>query len=783
MRWHPARDCLPVGRPCGSGWTWVDFPLLVPIFFLFPDGLLRSRRWAPVLALGMVLSLVATVWLATAPGPMLPSGGALNPLPWAWLSRRVAGHDKALLDLLLVTLAVGIGSMLLRARAVTGPSRRGIVLVALAGLLLAAEVGHEDYVTYAGAEYFGAAVSILFAVAIAVAVLRYRLYEIDLIVSRTVTYAGLTVVLGAAYVGSVALAQTAIHSRVLGSVPAAAVVALLFAPVRARLQAASDKLLFGEREDPYAVISTLSEGLDTSDPANVLPALADTIARTLKLSYVAIELQRREAPELVAEHGRVRGEPVVIPLAYSGQAVGRLSLGPRTPGEAFTPSEQRLFEDIARQTAVAAYAVALTEDLQRSREQLVTAREEERRRLRRDLHDGLGPTLAGISLQIASARLLLDRDTVAADGLLAQLVDETQAAIVDVRRLVYALRPPALDELGLVPALRMQAERFPGLEVVVEAPEEIESLPAAVQVAAYRIATEALTNVSRHAGAKRCTITVEVGGQLELEVRDDGAGMVDGWRPGVGVASIRERAAELEGPARSGTPPAEGPESSRACPSPRRVDAVRVLVADDHPLFRAGLVTALKLNQAVEVVGESATGAEAVAAAARLCPDVVVMDLHMPEVNGIEATRQILAARPQTGVLVLTMLEDDESVFSAMRAGARGYLLKGAGPEEISRALEAVGRGEAIFGPSIARQVIAFMSEPRPPEPFPELTPRERELLELIAQGWSNARIAEHFVLSTKTVRNHVSNILTKLSLPDRSRVIVHAREAGLGGS
>jgi DNA-binding NarL/FixJ family response regulator len=210
---------------------------------------------------------------------------------------------------------------------------------------------------------------------------------------------------------------------------------------------------------------------------------------------------------------------------------------------------------------------------------------------------------------------------------------------------------------------------------------------------------------------------------------------------------------------------------------------LRVLVADDHPLFRAGLTMALELGGSVELVGEARTGAEAVAAASELQPDVVVMDLHMPDLNGIEATRRIVAERPQTGILVLTMFEDDESVFSAMRAGARGYLLKGAGPEEISRAIEAVGRGEAIFGSAIARRIIEFMTAPRQPEPFPELTDREAEVLELIAQGWSNGRIAEHFTLSTKTVRNHVSNIFTKLRVPDRPQAILRAREAGLGRS
>lgn len=214
--------------------------------------------------------------------------------------------------------------------------------------------------------------------------------------------------------------------------------------------------------------------------------------------------------------------------------------------------------------------------------------------------------------------------------------------------------------------------------------------------------------------------------------------------------------------------------------------ALRVVVADDHPLFRAGLVAAMALDGALEVVAEAATGTEAVAAVERLAPDVVVMDLHMPDLNGIEATQRILTTAPATGIVVLTMLEDDESVFAAMRAGARGYLLKGAGPQEIARAIHAVGRGEAIFGPAVAQRVIATFADPdgqRRAIAFPELTSRERELLDLIARGWSNARIAQHFALSIKTVRNHVSNILTKLSLPDRSAAIVRARQAGLGGA
>lgn len=209
---------------------------------------------------------------------------------------------------------------------------------------------------------------------------------------------------------------------------------------------------------------------------------------------------------------------------------------------------------------------------------------------------------------------------------------------------------------------------------------------------------------------------------------------------------------------------------------------IRIVVADDHPLFRDGLRTLAALEDGLELVGEAETGAVAVELALDLEPDVVVMDLHMPGLNGIEATRRIVESQPDVGVLVLTMFEDEDSVFAAMRAGARGYLLKGAGHDEVVRAVEAVARGEAIFGPSIAARVIEFFSRPaQPPQPFPELTEREREILELIAQGRSNGDIAAHFVLSPKTVRNNVSSIFTKLRVADRAQAIVRAREAGLG--
>ena len=211
---------------------------------------------------------------------------------------------------------------------------------------------------------------------------------------------------------------------------------------------------------------------------------------------------------------------------------------------------------------------------------------------------------------------------------------------------------------------------------------------------------------------------------------------------------------------------------------------IRVLIADDHGVFRWGLRTLLGSEPDIEVVGEAATGREVLERAAELQPDIILMDIQMPQINGIDATRRILEANPDVGVVVLTMFEDDESVFSAMRAGARGYVLKGAPPSEILKVLRAVGDGEAHFGPEIARRLMDFFSAPKPASPeeaFPELSSREREILELVARGHSNAKIAARLFVSPKTVANHLSRIFTKLRVADRAHAIIRAREAGLG--
>jgi DNA-binding NarL/FixJ family response regulator len=213
-------------------------------------------------------------------------------------------------------------------------------------------------------------------------------------------------------------------------------------------------------------------------------------------------------------------------------------------------------------------------------------------------------------------------------------------------------------------------------------------------------------------------------------------------------------------------------------------DTIRVFIADDHTLFRDGLRSLLRTTPDIEVVGEAATGVEAVITIEQVQPDVVLMDIQMPDLNGIEATRRIAKASPHIGIIMVTMFEDDDSVFAAMRAGARGYILKGAGQEEVARTIRAVAHGEALFGPAIAGRLMSFFSTPHPAlaiEAFPELTAREREVLDLIAQGKNNAAIAERLTVSQKTVRNHVSNIFNKLQVADRAEAIIRARDAGLG--
>lgn len=410
---------------------------------------------------------------------------------------------------------------------------------------------------------------LLVPLTIGFAVLRYRLWDIDLIINRTLVYGLLTACVVGLYVLVVALLGTLLSQlgNLFNSLLATGLVAVVFHPLRERLQQAVNRLMFGERDEPYRILSRLGSRLEatlTSD--SVLPTIVETVAQALKLPYAAITWGQGTAscePVVVASYGQAgeRLALVRVPLVYRQELVGELWLAPRGPSEDLTPADQRLLHDLARQVGVAMHAVRLTaelqrltSDLQRSRERLVSAREEERRRLRRDLHDGLGPRLAGLTLKLETARNRLAHDPLA-DTLLSDLIACTQEAVADIRHLVYALRPPSLDELGLLPVLQEQVLLYSDqgqheIHVSLKAPESLPPLPAAVEVAIFRIAQEALTNVVRHSCASRCLVRLALHEQerlLELEIEDNGRGLAPARSTGVGLASMRERAEELGG--------------------------------------------------------------------------------------------------------------------------------------------------------------------------------------------------------------------------------------------
>jgi signal transduction histidine kinase len=417
-------------------------------------------------------------------------------------------------------------------------------------------------------------IGLIIPVAIAVAILRYRLFDIDLVLNRTLVYGVLTVGVIGLYVLVVGLFGALFQSsgNLLVALLATGLAAILFQPVRERLQRGVNRLMYGERDDPYTVLSRLGQRLETTlAPGAGLPAIVETVAQALKLPFVAIALIKDEEFETVSSFGLPVDNSLILPLTYQGETIGQLICAPRAPGEEFSPADRRLLESIARQAGAVAHAVRLADDLQRSRVRLVTAREEERRRLRRDLHDGLGPQLASLILKADAARNLLPHDPDAAAALLVELKTQTQGAIADIRRLVYNLRPPPLDELGLVAALREHAAihgTSDGLRVSIEAPETLPPLPAAVEVAAYRIALEALTNVARHAGAQTCAIRFILDGALQLEIVDDGRGVSPGVHAGVGWTSMRERAAELGGACEIGPAPNGGTRILARLPLP-----------------------------------------------------------------------------------------------------------------------------------------------------------------------------------------------------------------------
>ena len=508
----------------------------------------------------LLLSLVFPVpkrWVSSRPRLVVAGASSWTPL-WVLVSRGQASVGWATVAVFGMLSLVAIGHSVLTVREPVARAQARWVLAGfgLAGLniVLVSSAGFGVLPAWLPplptAQPIGViAVPVTFAIAI----LRYRLFDIDVILNRALVWGAMTIFVIGAYVGIVAYLGAIFRSRgsLLWALVATGVVAVAFQPMREVLQRGVDRILYGQRAEPYVVVTGLGARLEAAfEPASILPVIVSTVAESLRLPYVAIEVAAEEGPEVVASWGTAPERPESFSLTHQGRRLGSLLAGPRRGEDALSRGDHRLLTQLARQAGAAVHGVRLMDDLQRSRERLVLAREEERRRIRRDLHDDLAPTLAGLALTSATVSQLVHDDPSRAAELADRLQGELAAVVAGVRRLVDDLRPAALDELGLVGALREHAGHFAGagrLQVDVEAPDNLPALPAAVEVAAYRVAQEALMNVARHAGAGNCRIRLVVGETVRLEIADDGSGMGEDRRPGVGLASMRERAAELGG--------------------------------------------------------------------------------------------------------------------------------------------------------------------------------------------------------------------------------------------
>lgn len=536
-------------------WSWwPPYALVFLALLVFPDGRLPSRRWRVVAAAIAVGTAVATAALGIAaldhPRDLLTD--VIDFSDRARLLVRVAAVGVAVT---VIGMIATVYSQWLRWRRARGTARHQLACLLAAGLVFLLGLV-LDAANLPGAQIV-AGLSI--PLGMTVAMLRHRLYGLDQVVNRVIVWSAMTILVIVGFVALVAVLRAVVTGErtSMTSLAVTGLIAVLFEPLRRLVQRGVDRLLFGDRDDPYRVIARLGDLIGrTVEPNAVLPTLTGTIARSLQVPYVAVRLPAEGTPQLITEHGSATTDVELFDMTLHGRRVGRLLVATRGPDSPFTGRERRLLSQLAVQAAAAAEAARLIRELQDARERLVRTREEERRRLRRDLHDGLGPALAGMSMQVAAAKTLAGEPP-RVGRILAALADDLRTCTGEVRRLVDELRPPALDD-GLEAALRDECRRLsrPGFSVRLHVEPPLADLPAAVEVAAYRIVAEAVTNAARHAEAAVCTVTVGRPGPLVIEVTDDGVGL-DGAAPrhngsgsavgGVGLGSMRERAAELGG--------------------------------------------------------------------------------------------------------------------------------------------------------------------------------------------------------------------------------------------
>ena len=539
-----------------SSWLWTGVPTGFLLALLwFPDGDAPGPRWPRVgwhwIAGGVVLSWAA-ITLATAfqPGPMPQFGVQIaNPLGWAGAGPALRVTGAFGMIVLAGTAVATLASVAWRFYRGDADVRAQLRWLAVAVAVIAVTVALPRPAAI-GPAILALHVTAVFLLPVTLAVTLVR--RDGVVLPRLLVYGSLSVLLLAAYVAVVGFAQAAFGRRADpgAAVVAAGLVAVLAAPLRARLQRSVDRLVYGARGDPHAALAELGRRI-TGSPGDLLHEVVHAVADALRAPYTAVILTGDDVPAACA--GRPSHPEIVVPLSLRGAQAGSLVVAQRSPRERYSQRDLALLQDLARPIAVAVHAAALTQDLQRSRESLVAAREEERRRIRRDLHDGLGPALAGVAFGLDAARNTLTANPETTAATLAELKTEVQASISDVRRLIYELRPPALDQFGLVPALQQYAARLAErgvLDVSVSAPD-LPPLSAAVEVAAYRIVTEALTNAARHSGARHTAVSFTVDdAKLRLEIADDGIGLPvrrDGRGAGLGLDAMAERAAELGG--------------------------------------------------------------------------------------------------------------------------------------------------------------------------------------------------------------------------------------------
>ncbi|GAA3119109.1 sensor histidine kinase [Streptosporangium carneum] len=527
----------------GASWKLTILHLGVLLPLLYPDGRLPSPRWRPLIWFTVVVLTVDVLRAEFLP-MRLPYQGSFG---WRaqFLLEQLA---NAAMILAFVSLAV-------RFRRASSEERRQILwpLLAMATVIIPWVIGNPLW-------WLTSFTILLIPAAITLSVLRHRLYGIDTLITRTLVGAGLVGVIGGVYV-AVGAASSLFLSGVdrIGGLVAALCAGAFFHPLRRVLQRGADNLLYGSKGDPVALAEGLRRRLQRTDPVGGLTAALDVLREGLAVTGVAVRF-RDGVPDDVTV-GELRETVRDVRLVWHGEPVGNLLIGP--PGVRRLPAAHngRVIAALTPYVADAAHAVRLVGALRRSRERIVATREEERRRLRRDLHDGLGQSLSGMAMSINMARHSLRASPETAERMLSDLRSGMDTVTSDIRHLVYGLRPPALDDLGLAGALIAMA----GSGVTVEVRGELAGLPAAAEVAAYRIVQEALTNVRKHAGAEVVWVLVErvspePGGdeQLNIRVSDDGVGLSADRRSGVGLASMRERAAELGGTCVISSPPEGG---------------------------------------------------------------------------------------------------------------------------------------------------------------------------------------------------------------------------------